>query len=81
MKVVVLLFAGLKERVGERELRVEMSGIVTVRDLLTQLAKRHPVLDGYPFAVAVNGHYASRDASLAEGDEVALIPPVSGGSL
>jgi molybdopterin synthase catalytic subunit len=80
MNVVVLLFAGLKERIGERELRVELNGKADVRALLAQLAQRHPVLERYPFAVAVNGQYASRDASLAEGDEVALIPPVSGGS-
>jgi molybdopterin converting factor subunit 1 len=80
MNVVVLLFAGLKERVGERELRVALDGDASVAALLERLAERHPILNRYPFAIAINGHYASRDASLAEGDEVALIPPVSGGS-
>jgi molybdopterin converting factor subunit 1 len=79
MSVVVLLFAGLKERIGQRELRVDLDGGASVSALLAQLARRHPILDSYPFAVAVNGHYANRDATLAEGDEVALIPPVSGG--
>ena len=80
MKVVVLLFAGLRERVGQREMQVEVGEKATVRTLLAQLSARHPVLAGYPFAIAVNGEYASQEGELADGDEVALIPPVSGGA-
>ena len=53
----------------------------TAGALLTQLAAAHPGLDAlYPtLQLAVNQRYASRDAALAHGDEVALIPPISGG--
>src|SRR5580765_3203279 len=75
MRVTVRLFAGLRERAGwsGREL-----------DGVTRLADVWPALDLGPepegLAVAVNREYADRDRELADGDEVAFIPPVSGGA-
>ena len=75
MKVTVRLFAGLRERAGWSEREVE--GV-------TRLGDVWPALDlgGEPEGLlyAVNKEYAAREHELRDGDEVALIPPVSGGS-
>ncbi len=75
MHVNVKLFAGLRERAGWSELAVEAGP--TVGDVWRELGlgEEPPGL-----LYAVNKEYADRDRPLAEGDEVALIPPVSGGS-
>jgi molybdopterin synthase catalytic subunit len=76
VKVKVKLFAGLRERAGWSELDVDVAG-ATVGDVWAELE-----LGDEPGGLlyAVNHEYAERDRDLAEGDEVALIPPVSGGS-
>lgn len=80
MSVVVLLFAGLRDRIGERSLRIaELDRASTVRVLVDRLKQRYPILERYPFTVAVNGRYGLLEQELNDGDEVALIPPVSGG--
>ena len=75
MRVKVKLFAGLRERAGWSERDVD--GITRVEDVW-------PVLSLGPepagLLYAVNKEYVQRDQELAEGDEVAVIPPVSGGS-
>jgi molybdopterin converting factor subunit 1 len=80
MQVTVRLFAGLRERAGAPTLELEVPEEGTVADLLGAL-QRTP-LAGLPersFIVAVNREYADPDAAVHAGDEVALIPPVSGG--
>jgi MoaE-MoaD fusion protein len=74
VRVHVKLFAGLRERAGWSEREVEAA---TVADVWPALA-----LGEEPAGLlyAVNREYAERDRMLADGDEVALIPPVSGGS-
>src|SRR6266536_547488 len=74
MAITVRLFAGLRERAGWSERTLEAA---TVGDVWAQLG-----LGDEPEGLlyAVNKRYADRDTALAEGDEVALIPPVSGGS-
>jgi molybdopterin synthase catalytic subunit len=74
MEVTVRLFAGLRERAGWSARTVEAA---TVADVWPTLGLGDEP-DGLLYAV--NRAYASRDTALAEGDEVALIPPVSGGS-
>jgi MoaE-MoaD fusion protein len=71
----VRLFAGLRERAGWSER--ELEGVESVGDLWPQLE-----LGDEPAGLlyAVNREYAGRDRALADGDEVALIPPVSGGA-
>ena len=81
MDVRVLLFAGLREAAGLRELCVrapEGASVAEVRDLV---AEAYPALRGLlPNAgVAVNEEYADAATRLRPGDVVALIPPVSGG--
>lgn len=74
MKVTIRLFAGLRERAGWSERELEAS---TVADVWAQLGLgEEPV----GLLYAVNKEYAERTAPLAEGDEVAIIPPVSGGA-
>lgn len=76
----VLLFAGLAEALGRSVLEVEdREAPATVGALESRLREAHPALAGRPFRVAVNQAYARAGDALAPGDEVALIPPVSGG--
>src|SRR5581483_6147911 len=78
MQVRVRLFAALRERVGAPEVVLELPDGACVSDALARLAA---VTDGVPAVLAVNREYADRAVTLHEGDEVALIPPVSGGSV
>ncbi|MGC8783506.1 MAG: molybdopterin converting factor subunit 1 [Armatimonadota bacterium] len=80
MKVRVLFFGHLKDRSGECE-QVDAPSPATVQDVLDILCKRHPeLLQWLEFTrVAVNMEYASPDTPLHEGDEIALLPPMSGG--
>jgi molybdopterin synthase catalytic subunit len=78
MVVRVQLFAGLRERAGCREVELELPDGARVSDALAELRE---VAAGVPVVMAVNREYASADDPLAEGDELALIPPVSGGAV
>jgi molybdopterin converting factor subunit 1 len=78
----VMLFAGLAERFGTRELSVEIiAEKITVHALKEHLIALYPDLTTYirPCIVASNQSYAEPDQLLQESDEIALIPPVSGG--
>jgi molybdopterin synthase catalytic subunit len=77
MQVTVRLFAQLRERAGARELSVELPEGARVQDAIDSLGE---LAQGLPVVMAVNREYADGDAPLAAGDELALIPPVSGGS-
>jgi MoaE-MoaD fusion protein len=81
VKVRVRLFAGLRERSGTGGVEVELPEASTVADVWPAVAQVVPLGDrpaGIMFAV--NRTYADPAQQLADGDEVALIPPVSGGS-
>ena len=82
MTIRIRLFAMQRELAGTRELAVELAAGATVEAAWAALVARHPVLaPGRPAVrFAVNGEYAGPEAILADGDEVAMIPPVSGGS-
>jgi molybdopterin synthase catalytic subunit len=75
MLVSVRLFAGLRERAGAAHVDVELPDDATVGDLLAalELAPRSCV-------AAINREYADAGTRIAPGDEVALVPPVSGGA-
>ncbi len=77
MNVRLILFAGLRQAAGFKNESVALPADATVGDLLD---KRLPDLRGRTFYVAVNEEFAQRDTVLQDGDEVALLPPVSGGS-
>lgn len=80
MKVKVRLFALYREAVGGGELEMEVEG-ATVGHLLQALRQRFPRLNPHSPVVAVNGEYAGPEATIKEGDEVALLPPFSGGEV
>jgi molybdopterin synthase catalytic subunit len=81
MQVKTLLFAQLKEAAGRSFVEVDLAEGSTVQDLLGSLEAILPSIGPMAgaTAVAVNQAYVGRDATLADGDEVALIPPVAGG--
>jgi molybdopterin converting factor subunit 1 len=77
--VHVRLFASYREAAGTNRLDAPLPAGARVRDLLEALAPRLPAVKWAPGMVAVNHTYVSPDTPLTDGDEVALIPPVSGG--
>jgi molybdopterin synthase catalytic subunit len=78
MQVRIRLFAGLRERAGTDEVSVELPDGALVGDALEQMRE---LTAGVPVVMAVNREYARVDEVLSAGDELALIPPVSGGSV
>jgi MoaE-MoaD fusion protein len=76
VRVTVRLFAQLRERAGAREVELDLPDGARVSDALREL---EGLADGLPLVMAVNREYAREDAQLDAGDELALIPPVSGG--
>ncbi len=78
MNVTVRLFAGLRERAGCDEVALELPEGARVADALARMGD---VIGDVPVVMAVNQEYADDGHSLAAGDELALIPPVSGGSV
>lgn len=79
MCVRVRLFASYREAAGTARLEVPLPGGASVADLIEVLSVRLPALRTSPGMSAVNQSYVGADFTLHEGDEVALIPPVSGG--
>ncbi len=82
MNVSVRLFAGLHEIVGQRQVSVDLPEGASIGDLREKLSSDYPAI--VPFlstlVCAVNEEYIPSEHRLNEGDEVALIPPVSGGT-
>jgi molybdopterin synthase catalytic subunit len=81
--IEVRLFAGLREAAGSGSLEVELTGKPTAGGLVEQLCDRPglgDVLRRMPVRVAVNRAYVDDDFGLSHGDEVALVPPISGGA-
>jgi sulfur-carrier protein len=78
-KYKVKAFGITKDILGGRETVVELEG-QTVAALRAELLKKYPSLEGLrSLFIAVNHSYAEDNNSIAETDEIALIPPVSGG--
>lgn len=83
MNVSVRLFAMLRERAGRGEVEIELPAQATVADALDALGREPAlaeVLARMPVVMAVNRRYANAATTLSAGDELALIPPVSGGA-
>ena len=81
MELKVRLFALYRERAGTREFSIEMPAGATVADLTDAVRVRYPRLapPEVKIVVAVNADYAEPEDVLKPGDDVCLIPPVSGG--
>jgi len=82
MLIRVVYFALLRERLGAAEETLEVNPGATVADAMTRLVARHEVLSGFTksLLIAVNQALVPADFPLHDGDELALLPPVSGGS-
>jgi molybdopterin synthase catalytic subunit len=78
MHVRLRLFAGLRERAGADHVELELPDGASVKDALARLQW---LTGDLPVVIAVNREYAEADAALHPDDELALIPPVSGGSV
>jgi MoaD family protein len=81
IRVRVRLFAIQRQLAGAREIALELAPGATIEAAWAALVERHPVLASGRPAVrfARNGEYADPDTTLGNGDELAIIPPVSGG--
>ena len=81
MRVTVKLFASFREATGQAERTLEVTPGTTVGQLWSNLVHESPRLAPLSdsAAFAVNKQYSRSDAALRDGDEVAFLPPVSGG--
>jgi molybdopterin converting factor subunit 1 len=81
MRIHVRFFALLRDKAGTSQAELELSGGATVGAAVAEIAKHYPMLASplRTAACAVNRSYARPDIVLNDGDELALIPPVSGG--
>jgi molybdopterin converting factor subunit 1 len=81
MKVKVKLFAVHRQLLGQRELEMDIPSGATILDAWRQLKAEHPKMEHLSdtLMAARNQDYAPLDTRLSDGDEIAFIPPVSGG--
>jgi molybdopterin converting factor subunit 1 len=81
MRVTVRLFARLRDLAGTGEIVREVPAPATVETVWSGLVAEMPALGEYErtMSVAVNADYSKMSASVQDGDEVAFLPPVSGG--
>ena len=81
MRVTIRLFARLRDLAGSGELVRDVPGPATVQSVWRALVVELPALGEYErtMSVAVNADYARMSAPVSDGDEVAFLPPVSGG--
>ena len=81
MRVTVKLFARLRDIAGASELACDVEPGATIRSVWRDLAHQFPEFANYERSIssAVNADYAKMDQVLSDGDEIAFLPPVSGG--
>jgi molybdopterin converting factor subunit 1 len=81
MRVRLLYLGMLKELAGTAAEAIELPDSATAADLWSRIVERFPKMQGYErsIAISVNQEFAARSTVLREGDEVGLLPPVSGG--
>ena len=77
----VLLFGAAADRAGTRKVELELDDAATLQEVWPLLVDRHPELSSMrdTLAFAVNGEYARMEDRVGPDDEVAVLPPVSGG--
>ena len=82
MIVTVKIFAALREIIGSASVEIDVSSDATVRDVIRGVSERYPGMGiiASQIMTAVNMEYVDLDQPVHQNDEVALIPPVSGGS-
>lgn len=83
MRVTILFFATLRDLIGARQLTIELDGQAsTIANLRDELIESYPAIDDNLRVAlsAINEEFAFDNDTVADGDEVAFFPPVSGGS-
>lgn len=82
ISIIIRLFAIYRERIGAKQVELSLPSLATVANALTELIRLYPNLAPLleHTMVAVNQEYALEEHELQDGDELAVIPPVSGGS-
>jgi len=82
MQVIAKLFGAVREAAGAKELSLALSDGATARDVWALLLDEHPAIAPFAerLAVSVNLEIRSLDAEIHDGDEIAFLPPVSGGA-
>ncbi|MFB9859553.1 molybdopterin converting factor subunit 1 [Salinicoccus siamensis] len=75
----IMVFAGLKEKIGGTHITLDIKNEPTVKELKETVYRQYPALEGDVFQVACNESFVKDTHILSKTDEVALIPPVSGG--
>lgn len=81
--IKVKLFAMLREQAGSREIDLDLPAGATAHDALVELGRSAGIaelVERMPLALAINREYVKDDAVMSDGDELAVIPPVSGGA-
>ena len=80
MEIKVLAFGIVKEIFSNSSVTVALTEGASVSELTLVLAEKYPAIKNLSsFAVAINGRYGAPDELINAGDEIAIIPPVSGG--
>ena len=81
MRVNVRLFARLRDLAGASDVACDVAPGATVADVWTTLVGRHPALEPFGRAIscAQNAEFARMTADVRDGDDIAFLPPVSGG--
>jgi molybdopterin converting factor subunit 1 len=81
MRITIRLFGRLREMAGASELQRDLPAPATVASAWERLSSEFPQIAPYARSIsaAVNADFAKMNAPLAAGDEVAFLPPVSGG--
>jgi molybdopterin converting factor subunit 1 len=79
MKIKVRFFAAYREIAGTNQVELQFQEGAAVTDLLKRLKRDFAGLPGKGFRVAINAEFVEASQIMQPGDEVALIPPVSGG--
>ena len=81
MRVTVRFFARLRDLAGQSEIACDVAPGATIADVWREMARRTPALAPFDRAVSAarNAEYARMTTPVEDGDEVAFLPPVSGG--
>ena len=79
MELTLLVFGIIKQKTGKSSIKIDVQGTPTVKNLREEFTKQYPDFAQLNTLVAVNNNYVTSDFELNDDDEIALIPPVSGG--
>lgn len=75
----VKLFAGIRQKIGKDEIMINTEHEIKVEELISIIKENYPEIGEMNFFVSVNHEFADKEKIIKDGDEIALLPPVSGG--